>query len=48
MLLGMVCVVMLIAACGKKGPLYLPDKSDAPAKTGEQTFHPLPAQPGTK
>lgn len=48
MLLGMVCVAMLFAACGKKGPLYLPDRSDAPDKTVEKTVNSAPAQPGTK
>lgn len=41
-------VVMLFAACGKKGPLYLPDKADVPAKTGEQIPGPSPTQPGIK
>lgn len=47
-LLGMVCTVMLIAACGKKGPLYLPDKADTLARTGEQTVNPAPILPGKK
>jgi predicted small lipoprotein YifL len=46
MRLGVACVVIFIAACGKKGPLYLPDKVDAPAKTGEQTVNPSLTQPG--
>ncbi len=48
MRLGIVFAVLLIAACGKKGPLYLPDKDDSPAKTGEQTVNPSPTQPGKK
>ncbi|MBI5783399.1 MAG: lipoprotein [Gammaproteobacteria bacterium] len=48
MLLSMALAVMLIAACGKKGPLYLPDKAEAPAKTGDQTVNPSPTQPGKK
>jgi predicted small lipoprotein YifL len=41
-----VLVFLFIAACGKKGPLYLPDDAaSAPGKTGGQVTTPAPAQP---
>ncbi|OGI50000.1 MAG: hypothetical protein A3E57_01255 [Candidatus Muproteobacteria bacterium RIFCSPHIGHO2_12_FULL_60_33] len=46
MRLGMAFAVMLIVACGKKGPLYLPDDAAAPARTGGQAVNPSPTQPG--
>lgn len=48
MLLGMTFAVMFLAACGKKGPLYLPDQAAAPDKTGMQAVSPTAAQPGKK
>ena len=38
-------VFLFIAACGKKGPLYLPDDASVPGKTGGQVTTPAPAQP---
>jgi predicted small lipoprotein YifL len=42
----MAATLSLFAACGKKGPLYLPDDAaSAPGKTGGQVITPAPAQP---
>jgi predicted small lipoprotein YifL len=45
LLVGTVLVFLCIAACGKKGPLYLPDDASASRKTGGQVTMPAPAQP---
>jgi predicted small lipoprotein YifL len=45
LLASVVLALPLIAACGKKGPLYLPDDAGAPGKTGGQATMPAPAQP---
>jgi predicted small lipoprotein YifL len=46
LLAGIALTLSLFAACGKKGPLYLPDDAaSAPGKTGEQVTTPAPAQP---
>jgi predicted small lipoprotein YifL len=44
-LAGTMLVFLSIAACGKKGPLYLPDDASAPGKTDGQVTMPVPAQP---
>lgn len=36
---------LLPAACGKRGPLYLPDQAGAQAKAGGQTVKPAPSGP---
>lgn len=36
MLTGMILAIVLVTACGKKGPLYLPDEAAAPDKGGTQ------------
>lgn len=41
--LSMAFIALFIPACGKKGPLYLPDTA-APAQTGGQAVSPAPAQ----
>jgi predicted small lipoprotein YifL len=46
LLAGMVATLSLFAACGKKGPLYLPDDAaSASGKTGGQVTAPAPVQP---
>jgi predicted small lipoprotein YifL len=46
LLAGVALALPLVAACGKKGPLYLPDDvASAPGKTGGQVTTPAPAQP---
>jgi predicted small lipoprotein YifL len=45
LLAGFALVFLFIAACGKKGPLYLPDDAGAPGKTGGQVTMPAPVQP---
>jgi predicted small lipoprotein YifL len=42
----MAFAVMLIAACGKKGPLYLPDKAEAPPDAVAQGVHSSPPPRG--
>jgi predicted small lipoprotein YifL len=45
-LLACVALVLpLLSACGKKGPLYLPDDAGASRNTGGQVIMPAPAQP---
>jgi predicted small lipoprotein YifL len=44
-LTGSMLIFLFIAACGKKGPLYLPDDASASGKTGGQVTVPAPAQP---
>ncbi len=34
---------LLPAACGKRGPLYLPDETGAQTRTGEPAGSPAPA-----
>ena len=36
MLTGMILAIVLVTACGKKGPLYLPDEAAALDKSGAQ------------
>jgi predicted small lipoprotein YifL len=43
-LAGIVLVFLFITACGKKGPLYLPDDAGASRNTGGQVTVPAPAQ----
>jgi len=45
LLAGIALFFLFIAACGKKGPLYLPDDAGAPGKTGGQATVPAPSQP---
>jgi predicted small lipoprotein YifL len=46
LLAGVALVLALSAACGKKGPLYLPDDAaSVPGKTDGQVTTPAPAQP---
>jgi predicted small lipoprotein YifL len=45
LLVGVALALPLFAACGKKGPLYLPDDAKASTKTGGQVTMPVPAQP---
>jgi predicted small lipoprotein YifL len=45
LLAGVALALPLFAACGKKGPLYLPDDASASSKTGGQVTMPVPAQP---
>ena len=44
-LLGAFLVTLLSVACGKKGPLYLPDDAAAPTKPGAQATQPAPSRP---
>ena len=44
LLAGIVLAFLFIAACGKKGPLYLPDDASASGKTGGPVTMPAPAQ----
>lgn len=45
-LLTAACVLALLAACGQKGPLYLPDKA-AQAVPATPQASPAPADPAT-
>jgi len=45
LLAGVALVLALSAACGKKGPLYLPDDAGVSRNTGGQVTMPAPAQP---
>jgi predicted small lipoprotein YifL len=45
LLAGVALALPLFAACGKKGPLYLPDDAGASSNTGGQATVPAPAQP---
>jgi predicted small lipoprotein YifL len=45
LLVGIVLAFLFVAACGKKGPLYLPDDAGASRNTGGQVTMPTPAQP---
>ena len=45
LLAGIALALPLFSACGKKGPLYLPDDASASGKTGGQATMPAPAQP---
>ncbi len=48
LLAGIVLAFLFIGACGKKGPLYLPDDASASGKTGKTggpVTLPAPAQP---
>ena len=36
---------LLSAACGKRGPLYLPDETGAQTRTGEPAGSPAPTPP---
>jgi predicted small lipoprotein YifL len=40
--------IVVLGGCGKKGPLYLPDETAAPDKTGTQAVSPAELQPGKK
>jgi predicted small lipoprotein YifL len=40
--------IVVLGGCGKKGPLYLPDETTAPDKTGTQVVSPTATQPGKK
>lgn len=42
MLTGMILAIVLVTACGKKGPLYLPDEAAAPDKGGAQATDATP------
>jgi predicted small lipoprotein YifL len=42
LLCGAVCAALLAGACGKRGPLYLPDGAGAPARAGEPSVKPAP------
>jgi len=42
LLAGIVLAFLFIAACGKKGPLYLPDDASV---SGKPVTMPAPAQP---
>jgi predicted small lipoprotein YifL len=44
LLWGAVCAALLPAACGKRGPLYLPDEAGA-QKAGEPAVEPAPPPP---
>ena len=44
-LLGVFVVTLLPVACGKRGPLYLPDDAAAPTKAGAQATQPAPSRP---
>lgn len=37
LLLGAACVTVFMTACGKKGPLYLPDQAVVPGDAGAQS-----------
>lgn len=41
-LTGMILAIVLVTACGKKGPLYLPDEAAAPDKGGAQATDATP------
>jgi len=45
LLAGVALALPLFTACGKKGPLYLPDDAGASRNTGGQVTMPTPAQP---
>jgi len=45
LLSGIVLAFLFVAACGKKGPLYLPDDANVSRNTGGQVTMPAPAQP---
>jgi predicted small lipoprotein YifL len=45
LLAGIVLSFLFIGACGKKGPLYLPDDASASGKTGGPVTMPAPAKP---
>ena len=47
-LLCLLLGVVVLAGCGKKGPLYLPDAGVAPDKTGAQAMATTATQPGKK
>ena len=40
--------IVALCGCGKKGPLYLPDATAVPDKTGAQAVNPTAAQPEKK
>ena len=40
--------IVALCGCGKKGPLYLPDETVAPDKTGTQAVNPTAARPEKK
>jgi len=42
LLCGAVCAALLTGACGKRGPLYLPDGAGTPARAGEPSVKPVP------
>ena len=42
LLLGLAFALALMTACGKKGPLYLPDEAAAPDKGGAQVIGTTP------
>jgi predicted small lipoprotein YifL len=46
LLTAALCVLSIFGACGKRGPLYLPDKVDAPMKAGGQAAKPVPSDTG--
>jgi len=45
LLAGIALALPLFVACGKKGPLYLPDDASVSGKTGGPVTMPAPAQP---
>jgi predicted small lipoprotein YifL len=42
-----ITAAVLLAGCGQKGPLYLPDKTHTAVTPGGAQPQPQPAQPGT-
>ena len=42
LLLGLAFALAFMTACGKKGPLYLPDEAAAPDKGGAQVIGTTP------
>ena len=44
LLWGALCAALLSGACGKRGPLYLPDQTGVQAKSGEPVAKPAPSE----
>jgi len=42
LLCGAVCAALLPGACGKRGPLYLPDGASTQTRASEQADKPVP------
>ena len=43
LLCGAICAALLPAACGKRGPLYLPDGAGTQTRASEQAAKPAPS-----